>query len=869
MDNTLKLRVVFDMLDKVTRPLKAVTSSSRKVSDALKQTQQRMAKLDQAQKNIATFRELKRGLVDSQKQMSAAQARATALGAALQRTAAPSRKLRAEFDRAKYAAAQTAAAHANQAGRLTILRDKLKQAGIGTTELSRHERTLRHDIAATSTALATQTRRLEALAAKERRVAAARERMQASQRRAGVIAGVGATSAAMGGGALLGARGLLAPGVSFDAAMSKVQALTRLDANAAQLKALRDQSRALGASTSYTATQAAEGQGFLAMAGFKGSDILTAMPSVLSMAKAGDTDLARAADISSNIMSGFSLAAAEMPRVADVLTGTFTTSNTNLEMLGESMKYVAPVAKSVGYSLEQTAASVGLLGNAGIQGSQAGTTLRTMLIRLSAPSSQASAALKALNVSATDATGNLRSVPSILQDVAKATEKMGSAKRLGYLTHIFGREAASGMAELINQQGADAIGKYAAELERSAGVAQRTAAIMSENLKGDLLTARSAWEDLGITIMDRVDAPLRSLTQRLTGCIRTISEWAQRNPLLAGTLTKVALGAAALTATAGTLALAVAAMLGPFAAARFALRLLGLQAGMLLSPLRLLGGAIRLLGTGLVFFGKAALIAGRAMLMTPIGLAITAIIGLAYLLWRHWDWVCASLATLWRGTAGILSGIGTILAGAWRTGLAGARATLTGWMDGIAGLFNRFVDIGAHLVSGIARGIQRSFGQVKAAIEKLSTSAVGWFKDKLGIRSPSRVFASLGGYVGEGAALGITSQHVRVAKAATGLATAAVTAFGSPALAKASQTGQNAVTPLIQHAIPIDRRAPLGKSSKAEAAGGAAPQITLNLYPPAGADTAEIMRLVRRELRQELARHEQAKQARVRSRLTD
>ena len=155
--------------------------------------------------------------------------------------------------------------------------------------------------------------------------------------------------------------------------MSRVQALTRLDKGSAELAALRAQARKLGADTMFSATEAAEGQAFLGMAGFDAKQIQAAMPGLLDMAKAGDTDLGRTADIGSNILGGFGLAAEEMSRVSDVLTQTMTTSNVTLEMLGETMKYVAPQARAAGASLEEMAAMTGLLGNVGIQSSQAGT----------------------------------------------------------------------------------------------------------------------------------------------------------------------------------------------------------------------------------------------------------------------------------------------------------------------------------------------------------------------------------------------------------------------------------------------------------------------------------------------------------------
>ena len=185
-------------------------------------------------------------------------------------------------------------------------------------------------------------------------------------------------------------------GSDFEAGMSRVQALS--GATGAEFEALRKTALELGRTTVFSASQAAEGMQYLAMAGFKTNEIIAAMPGVLNAAAAGQVDLATAADITSNVLSGFGLKAEEAARVADVLTKAFTSSNTTMESLGETMKYAAPVAAAAGFALEEVAAAAGMLGDAGIQGSQAGTTLRAIMLRLINPPKQAAEALDALGI---------------------------------------------------------------------------------------------------------------------------------------------------------------------------------------------------------------------------------------------------------------------------------------------------------------------------------------------------------------------------------------------------------------------------------------------------------------------------------------
>ncbi|MEY0629854.1 phage tail tape measure protein, partial [Providencia rettgeri] len=209
--------------------------------------------------------------------------------------------------------------------------------------------------------------------------------------------------------------------------MSKVQALTRLDKNSDDYKMLREQARDLGATTAFTANEVAQGQAFYAMAGFKPEQIKNAMSGTLSMSLAGDIDLATTADIGSNILTGFKLNSNEMNRVSDALVATFTRSNTNLTMLGDTMKYVAPVASGLGVDLETAAVAAGKLGDAGIQGSMAGTGLRSILGRLAEPPKMAGEALDKLKIKTRDAKGNLRQFTDILAELDKKTKKMGTA----------------------------------------------------------------------------------------------------------------------------------------------------------------------------------------------------------------------------------------------------------------------------------------------------------------------------------------------------------------------------------------------------------------------------------------------------------
>ncbi|PZN08280.1 MAG: phage tail tape measure protein, partial [Bacillota bacterium] len=302
---------------------------------------------------------------------------------------------------------------------------------------------------------------------------------------------------------------------SFESAMSRVKALS--GASDEELKKLTETAKRLGATTAFSASQAAEGMQFLAMAGYNTNEIIAAMPGLLAAAAAGQTDLGRTADIVSNILSGFGLAASETARVADVLTKAFTSSNTSLEMLGETMKYVAPVANAVGLSLEEVTAAAGILGNAGIQASQAGTALRAILLRLADPPKEAAKALEQLGVRVTDSSGKMRPLKDILADLKKGMEGMGEAQKAAIASTIAGTEASAALLALLDA-GPETLAKFTAELENAGGTAERIAEEQLNNLSGQLTILKSGIEGMALSIGES----LLPFVKELTGFVQKL-----------------------------------------------------------------------------------------------------------------------------------------------------------------------------------------------------------------------------------------------------------------------------------------------------------------------------------------------------------
>ncbi|MEY0625331.1 phage tail tape measure protein, partial [Providencia alcalifaciens] len=557
----------------------------------------------------------------------------------------PTRAQSRELDRAKAAAAKLKAETGTLSASLQRQREALKGSGISTRQLSQAQVRLNSDIASTSRRLQQQEQQLKRVANQEKRMSAAKNSYQNTMGVRNKMAGSGAGMLASGVGLGYAAKKVLVPGYDFEIGMSKVQALTRLDKNSDDYKMLREQARDLGATTAFTANEVAQGQAFYAMAGFKPEQIKNAMSGTLSMSLAGDIDLATTADIGSNILTGFKLNSNEMNRVSDALVATFTRSNTNLTMLGDTMKYVAPVASGLGVDLETAAVAAGKLGDAGIQGSMAGTGLRSILGRLAEPPKMAGEALDKLKIKTRDAKGNLRQFTDILAELDKKTKKMGTAERAGLFKHIAGEEAFSALSVLVDQAGSGQLQAMIAEIKAAKGEAEKVAKTMTDNLDGDLKNLTSAYEDVGIQVFGGADSPLREITKRVTDLISKFGQWAKKNPELVKQITMITLGLGAVLAVGGGITLMIAALIGPLAMAKLSLSVLGIKGSgflsLLIKPIKLIGTAFMMLG--------------RALLANPIILFIAGIAGAAYLIYKYWDKIVPFVKNLWEGVKNIFS----------------------------------------------------------------------------------------------------------------------------------------------------------------------------------------------------------------------
>lgn len=307
----------------------------------------------------------------------------------------------------------------------------------------------------------------------------------------------------------------------FDYAMSEVQAIS--GATGDQFGALRDQAIKLGADTAFSATEVANAMTEMAKAGWSSQDIMSGMSGVLDAAAASGTDLATTSTIMADAISGFGLQASDAQRVADLLTQSANAGTIGIEDLGESFKYIAPVANTMGYSIEDVTTAVTAMSTAGIKGSQAGTSLRTMLTRMVKPTDNVKDAMDELGISLTNSDGSFKPLNQSLAEMREKFSGMTDEQKAYYAATLAGQEGMSGMLAILNMS-QEEYDQIADSMNNAAGVADETASVMQDNFKSGVEQLQGSLETLAIKLSDLVVPKLREIVDKATEWVNAFSE---------------------------------------------------------------------------------------------------------------------------------------------------------------------------------------------------------------------------------------------------------------------------------------------------------------------------------------------------------
>jgi TP901 family phage tail tape measure protein len=333
----------------------------------------------------------------------------------------------------------------------------------------------------------------------------------------GILANLATAGIAVAAGAVKDFCGQVVEiGKTFESSMSKVSALS--GATGEDLATLEAKARELGATTTFSASQAADALGYMALAGWDTQQMLDGVGSVLTLAQAGEMELAAASDLVTDYLSAFNMEASETARMVDVLAYAQANANTTVEGLGMAFKNCAANANAAGMDVETTSAAIAMMANQGLKGSEAGTALNAVLRDMTEKMEDGAIAIGDQSISVMDAEGNYRDFTDILRDVQAATNGMGEAEKAAALQSTFTADSIKGLNLMLNA-GADEMSGFREELYGCAGTAEETAKTMTDNLGGDIAAMGSALEELSLKIYDYLQEPLRSAVQFITGTV--------------------------------------------------------------------------------------------------------------------------------------------------------------------------------------------------------------------------------------------------------------------------------------------------------------------------------------------------------------
>ncbi|WP_170178099.1 phage tail tape measure protein [Schaedlerella arabinosiphila] len=408
----------------------------------------------------------------------------------------------------------------------------------------------------------------------------------------------------------------------FDSAMSQVAAVS--GAAGKELDALRDKAREMGSKTKFSASEAAEAMNYMAMAGWKTGDMLEGIEGIMNLAAASGEDLATTSDIVTDALTALGLSAADSGHFADILAAASSNANTNVAMMGETFKYCAPVAGALGFTAEDTAEDIGLMANAGIKSSQAGTAMRTMLTSLTGEVTFVGDAFGELTVQTTNADGSMRSLGDILTDCRAAFAQMSESERAANAEALVGKNAMSGFLAVMNAAPGD-IEKLNSAINNCDGTAERMAETMQDNLAGQLTILKSQLEELAISIGEILMPSIR----QVVGWIQGLVDWL--NGLDEGTK-KVIVTVALVAAALGPVLIVVGKVVG--------------AVGTILTVVPKVAGAV----SGVIGFVSGTVVPALSAVVAAIGwvpIAIAAVIGAVVLLYNKCEWFRNAVNAVW------------------------------------------------------------------------------------------------------------------------------------------------------------------------------------------------------------------------------
>lgn len=889
MANDLKLQVLLSTIDKATRPLKHISEGGIQTARALKDARDRLKELTSQQKDVSAWRAQRAAAEQTGASLTAARDRVKSLSQELAATDTPTRAMTRSFQAAVREATRLKQQHQQQSVQLQGLRSKLYDAGISTKNLGTHERQLREQINSTNASISTQSKRMAELSAQHKRAAVARSQMEKSQRAAGNLAVNGAAGLGIGYAAsrpVAAAVKAFAPNED-SATQLKVSMMDDTGKVSEDFQKITDLATKLGDRLPGTTADFQNMMTMLRRQGLSAQSILGGTGEAAAyLGVQLKMEATEAAEFAAKMQDATRTTEKDMMGLMDTIQRGFYAGVDPGNML-QGFSKIAPVMDVIKKSgidaAKELAPLLIMMDQAGMEGGSAGNAFRKIFQagldkdKVDKANKIAAGANKGVSLKFTNADGNFAGLENLYAQVEKL-KVLNDTDRTAVISKLFGDDAETlTTLNTMMNKGLAGYKEVQQKLQTQADLRTRVNEQLS-TLTNIMEAAEGSFTNAMAEFGAAVAPELKDLINTLGAIANSIGTWARENPKLAGGLVKVVAAIAAMAFVFGGLALTMASMLGPFVVLRYGMTMFGLQGGgitkmlgrlmptltglarnvfpMFAQGVRMLamtmGGALvtALRTVGIALWGLAA---------NPIVLIIAAVVaalaGGAYLIYKNWDAVKSYFTNAWTeikaGFDGGIGGIITTLVNFSPLGLVyQAFAGVLSYL-GIE-LPSRFTEFGSMIVNGLVNGLTAGLGAVKDAIGSIGDSSIGWFKEKLGIHSPSRVFAELGGFTMAGLTQGLEGGQKGPLNALTSMSKQ-LTAAGTLAL------GATAMP-----AFAVDNTPPIS-SSPAAAVYDSHDTYEITITAGPGTD----MQSLEKSVRAMMARIENEKKARQRSKLSD
>lgn len=858
MANDLRMEVILQAIDRATRPIRAVMQGSVGLGRALKESRDQLKQLQATQNDVSSWQRLRAISANTGTALQGARDRVKELGRQMAATGAPTKQMTADMQDAIRAATTLKKQHQEQQAELQGLRSKLSAAGISTRNLVQGERELRDRIASTNQQISEQTQRMQRLAAQSKRLANARAQYDKSQQLAGSMAAGGAAGLGTAYAISRPLKGIVdafAPAENA-ATQLKVAMMDSTGQVPADFQKISDLATGLGDRLPGTTADFQDMMTTLRRQGISAQSILGGTGEAAAyLGVQLQKPVAEAAEFAAKMQDATRTSEKDMMGLMDTIQRAFYLGVDDNNMLQGFSKLspVMGIIKKEGLDAANTLAPLlVMMDQTGMAGESAGNAIRKVFQsgvdeKRFTKANAALAEMKAgFNLDFTNGKGEFGGMDQLFAQLEKL-KKLTSVQRTSVMKELFGDDSETlQVVNTLMDKGLAGYQEVADKMRNQADLQTRVKEQLG-TLTNTIEAAEGSWTNAMSEIGATIAPELKELINGIGELAVSVKGWVKEHPGLTAAIVKTAAGLAMLLAVGGGVTLMMASFLGPFAMARYALTFLGIKS---------LGAvtALKGLGSTLLWAGKALLWLGRALLMNPIGLAVMAIATAAYLIYQYWDPIKAYFLGLWaevrEGFNGGFAGIAALILNFSPLGL---------FYRAFAGVMNyfgvempgKFSEFGTMLMQGMVQGITNGLTAVKGAITGAADNTVTWFKEKLGIHSPSRVFASLGGFTMAGLEEGLVKGQQGPLAAVTNMGKQMVAA-GAIGFGAAGGT------------MAMDNRPPLSANSGS----GIVVQgdtIEINISATPGTDTDGL----RNMLNQLLDERERAKAARIRSRLGD